>query len=135
MRYFVANNVLFSYTHIIIDEVHERSVDSDVCCYFARDLLSRHPTLRVILMSATIHSELYRNYFASTPDDDCMCSEYGDMEVLSVGVRRYPLKIFYGLILFFLSYLDLKKNKFFYLSLISFYNLQSVNLGDLFLLY
>jgi len=77
-------------THLIIDEVHERSVDGDLVCLLARDLLKLHPTLRVVLMSATIHTTLYRNYFAQQDD-----GQFGEMDCLSVGVRRFPVTITY----------------------------------------
>jgi HrpA-like RNA helicase len=77
------------HTHLIIDEVHERSIDSDLVCLLARRLLQRFKHLKLVLMSATIHTELYRQYFAR--EDDA----YGKLECLSVGVRRFPLEIFY----------------------------------------
>lgn len=80
-----------SHTHLIIDEVHERSVDGDILCLLARKLLQSHPTIRLILMSATIHVELYRNYFKQTDQ----YNYYGDLECLSVGVRRFPIEIHY----------------------------------------
>lgn len=79
-----------SHTHLIIDEVHERSVDGDVLCLLARRLLLVHPTIRLILMSATVHTALYKDYFANQGE------YYGSMEVLSVGVRRFPVNIMYA---------------------------------------
>jgi len=79
-----------SYTHLIIDEVHERSVDGDLVCLLARRLLTSHPTIRIILMSATIHTSLYQTYFQQYDD-----GTYGDMECLSVGMRRFPSDITY----------------------------------------
>ena len=81
--------VLSQHTHLIIDEVHERSVDGDVLCLLARRLLAVNPTIRLILMSATVHTKLYRDYF-STPGQD-----YGSLDVLSVGVRRFPVQVIY----------------------------------------
>ena len=78
-----------NHTHLIIDEVHERSVDGDVLCLLARSLLTMNPSIRIILMSATVHTELYRTYFTEEG------AYNGDMECLSVGVRRFPIKTVY----------------------------------------
>ncbi|TPX60790.1 hypothetical protein PhCBS80983_g01504 [Powellomyces hirtus] len=51
-------------THIIVDEVHERSVDSDFLLMVLRDLLATNPTLKLILMSATLNAGLFQDYFA-----------------------------------------------------------------------
>ena len=48
------------HSHLVIDEVHERSVDGDLLCMLARRLLARLPNIRLILMSATVHTELYK---------------------------------------------------------------------------
>jgi HrpA-like RNA helicase len=44
--------------------VHERSVDTDLLCLFARRLVQSHPTIRIILMSATISTDLYKVGYA-----------------------------------------------------------------------
>lgn len=77
------------HTHVIVDEVHERSVDGDVLCFLCRSLLASHPTIKIILMSATMHTTLFKTYF-NPPDSD-----YGDLECLSVGVRRFPVTTFF----------------------------------------
>jgi len=69
-----------SHTHLIIDEVHERSVDTDILCLLCRRLLSSHPTIRLVLMSATLAAQLYSSYFR-TPEPP-----------IHVGSRRYPIK-------------------------------------------
>jgi HrpA-like RNA helicase len=71
------------HTHLVIDEVHERSVDSDLLCMLARRLLEQHPQLKLILMSATVHTELYQQYFSS----------YDVGPSLFVGARRFPVRI------------------------------------------
>jgi len=54
-------------THVIVDEVHERSVDSDMLLLLLRDLVAsgRAPHLRIVLMSATADAELFARYFTS----------------------------------------------------------------------
>jgi HrpA-like RNA helicase len=50
-------------SHVIIDEVHERGVESDFLLILLRDLLQIRLDLRVVLMSATIESSILSKYF------------------------------------------------------------------------
>ncbi|GAA5892974.1 hypothetical protein JCM8208_004140 [Rhodotorula glutinis] len=54
-------------SHIFIDEVHERSVDSDFLLLELCDILRRNPTIKVILMSATINQKQFSDYFNGAP--------------------------------------------------------------------
>ncbi|KAI0368891.1 P-loop containing nucleoside triphosphate hydrolase protein [Pilatotrama ljubarskyi] len=54
-------------THVIVDEVHERSVDGDFLLLELRELLKTHRKLKVILMSATINHEVFVRYFNNAP--------------------------------------------------------------------
>ena len=65
-------------THIIVDEIHERSVLSDFLLLLLKRLLPQYPTLKVILMSATIDQQLFSEYFGGIPS-------------LSVEGRLYPV--------------------------------------------
>ena len=58
----------------------------------AKRLLSEHLHIKLILMSATVHTDLYKQYFSSSE----MKGQYmGNLECLSVGVRRFPIDIKY----------------------------------------
>ena len=46
--------LLAGVSHVVVDEVHERSLDSDFLLVLLRDVLPHRPTLRVVLMSATL---------------------------------------------------------------------------------
>lgn len=56
-----------SVTHIVVDEVHERDIDTDLSLVVLKRLLAvrkaRGIPLKVILMSATIDPTLFQNYF------------------------------------------------------------------------
>ena len=50
-------------THLIVDEVHERSIDSDLLLGVLREkILPRRPDLKVICMSATLDSSEFTGY-------------------------------------------------------------------------
>ena len=53
-------------THLVIDECHDRSIDADVLCLLAGRLLSQHRHLRLVLMSATVHTTLFSEYFGES---------------------------------------------------------------------
>jgi len=67
-------------SHLIIDEVHERSVETDLLCLLCRRLLETNKRIRLILMSATLAAKLYQDYFGVTEDP------------IRVGARRFPVK-------------------------------------------
>lgn len=58
---------LSTVTHVIVDEVHERSEESDFLLLILRDLIKIRKDLTVILMSATLNSDLFSNYFNNVP--------------------------------------------------------------------
>lgn len=50
-------------THIFVDEVHERTLDTDFLLSLIREALEVRKDLRLILMSATLDSNLFLDYF------------------------------------------------------------------------
>ncbi|XP_034189503.2 putative ATP-dependent RNA helicase DHX57 isoform X1 [Osmia lignaria lignaria] len=61
------NPELSDVTHIIVDEVHERSAESDFLLMLLKELLSKNSNLKVILMSATLKPEIFSSYFKEAP--------------------------------------------------------------------
>ncbi|KAK3048801.1 putative ATP-dependent RNA helicase ucp12 [Extremus antarcticus] len=50
-------------SHVVIDEVHERSLDTDFLLILLRDVLKKRKDLKLILMSATLDAAVFENYF------------------------------------------------------------------------
>ncbi|GAM90609.1 hypothetical protein ANO11243_086540 [Dothideomycetidae sp. 11243] len=73
-------------SHVVIDEVHERSLDTDFLMTLLRDVLKRRKDLKLILMSATLDAALFENYFTKK-----------EMTVAKVQIsgRTYPVTDIY----------------------------------------
>ncbi|KAK9499269.1 hypothetical protein O3M35_002337 [Rhynocoris fuscipes] len=69
-------------SHVIVDEIHERDVNTDFLLVVIRDMVHTYPDLRVILMSATIDTTLFSDYFNRCP-------------VLEVPGRSFPVKSYF----------------------------------------
>lgn len=54
-------------THVIVDEVHERTEESDFLLLVLKDLTVARPDLKIILMSATLNANLFSEYFYDCP--------------------------------------------------------------------
>ncbi len=62
----VSKKALDGFTHIIVDEVHERDEDTDLLLLVLRKFLKHTNSTKVILMSATVEASKFSEYF-STP--------------------------------------------------------------------
>ena len=82
MRMLERGNDLEDITHLILDEVHERTIDSDFLLIVLRKLMVRRPALKVILMSATVNAEQFSKYLAGAP-------------IVNVPGRTYPVETKY----------------------------------------
>lgn len=52
-------------TIVVIDEVHERSIDTDLIVILLKNLRGKVPGLKIVLMSATVNVDIFKNYFGS----------------------------------------------------------------------
>jgi len=63
-----ADKNLENVTHVFVDEVHERSIESDFLLMVLRDCMNRRTTpLKIVLMSATLNATLFHTYFNGAP--------------------------------------------------------------------
>lgn len=79
LRRLQSDPMLESVSHIIVDEVHERSEESDFLLLILKKLLVKRKDLKVILMSATLNSRLFSEYFGNAP-------------VLDIPGRTFPVE-------------------------------------------
>ncbi|CAL5229490.1 g12825 [Coccomyxa viridis] len=67
LRMLTHGDGLSDITHVVVDEIHERDSFADFLLIILRDVLPQHPQLRVVLMSATLHIDLFSSYFGGCP--------------------------------------------------------------------
>uniref|UniRef100_A0AAR2IWB3 ATP-dependent DNA/RNA helicase DHX36 n=1 Tax=Pygocentrus nattereri TaxID=42514 RepID=A0AAR2IWB3_PYGNA len=58
---------LSSISHLVLDEIHERNLQSDVLLTIVKDLLRTRDDLKIILMSATLNADKFSKYFGNCP--------------------------------------------------------------------
>jgi HrpA-like RNA helicase len=69
-------------THIIIDEIHERDLNSDFLLILLKELSLKRKDLKIILMSATMEHKRFSDYFGNCP-------------VIQLHGRSFPVETFY----------------------------------------
>ncbi|QIW99610.1 hypothetical protein AMS68_005128 [Peltaster fructicola] len=79
LRMLESSDGLKDITHLVLDEVHERSIDTDFLLIVLRSLLIRRPDLKVVLMSATVDAQRFSNYFDGAP-------------IITVPGRTFPVQ-------------------------------------------
>ncbi|XP_062850479.1 ATP-dependent RNA helicase DHX30 [Trichomycterus rosablanca] len=67
LRKLQSNPFLRGVSHVLVDEVHERDVNTDVLLALLRRALTQNPDLRVVLMSASGDTQRLANYFDRCP--------------------------------------------------------------------
>ena len=74
-----APDLLDTMTHVFIDEIHERESMADFLLTVMKDALTRNKNLKLILMSATLDTQLFLDYFP-----DCVH--------ISLAGRMFPVE-------------------------------------------
>nr|XP_046245263.1 ATP-dependent DNA/RNA helicase DHX36 isoform X2 [Scatophagus argus] len=67
LQWLRSDPLLSSISHLVLDEIHERNLQSDVLLVIVKDLLNLRDDLTVILMSATLNAEKFSRYFDNCP--------------------------------------------------------------------
>lgn len=67
LRKLQSNPSLKGISHVVVDEVHERDINTDLLLALLRSSLMENPDLRVVLMSATGDKQRLAQYFGGCP--------------------------------------------------------------------
>lgn len=71
-------------SHLIIDEVHERELVTDIILLIIKKVLQMKPSLKVVLMSATMDAKQFSEYFFGCPVID-VAGRMFQVETLFLG--------------------------------------------------
>lgn len=86
----LSDPLLSRYSVIMIDEAHERSINSDSLLGIVKKIRRRRKKLRVIICSATIDAKAFLDFFVPNNED-----EKNRGTIISVDGRQHPVDILY----------------------------------------
>ena len=78
------DKLLSEYIGVIVDEAHERNIQIDFLLKYLKDIILVRPEFKVIIMSATINSEIFKKYYNIDK------IKYGEIEIS--GEPNFPIE-------------------------------------------
>ncbi|TKY49698.1 putative pre-mRNA-splicing factor ATP-dependent RNA helicase DHX16 [Spatholobus suberectus] len=80
LREFLREPDLASYSVVMVDEAHERTLSTDILFGLVKDIARFRPDLKLLISSATLDAEKFSDFFDSAP-------------IFRIPGRRYPVEI------------------------------------------
>ncbi|KAJ3373265.1 ATP-dependent RNA helicase dhx29 [Kappamyces sp. JEL0680] len=87
LRRILSDRLLSGLTHVVVDECHERSLESDLLLLLLKQILLVRTDLVVVLMSATANAQQFVDYFDA--------GQGRVVEYLSIPGRSFPVTPFF----------------------------------------
>lgn len=82
LREFMTEPDLASYSCMIIDEAHERTLSTDILFGLIKDIARFRPDLKLLISSATMNAQKFSEFFDDAP-------------IFNIPGRPYPVEIYY----------------------------------------
>lgn len=92
IREIMSDPLLKSYSAIMLDEVHERTLYTDILLGLMKKILRKRKDLKLIVASATMDSKELFEFFNNNDAGD---KKKDSAVILSVQGRQYPVNIYY----------------------------------------
>ncbi|CAG5134581.1 unnamed protein product, partial [Candidula unifasciata] len=94
IREIMQDPLLRKYSVLLIDEAHERALNTDIILGLLRKIQKKRKDLTLIIASATLNAEEMRDFFNTNETDD---PEKDTAAILTIEGREYPVDIHYTL--------------------------------------
>ena len=90
------DNELNKYSCVIMDEAHERSLNTDVLFGIFRGILRKRRDLKLIVTSATMNAERFRGFFGNAPIFNIKGIFRFNLNFYSPLGRTFPVSVYYS---------------------------------------
>ncbi|XP_052062495.1 probable ATP-dependent RNA helicase DHX35 isoform X3 [Mytilus californianus] len=94
IREIMGDPLLKKYSVIMLDEAHERSLNTDIILGLLRKIQKKRTDLRIIIASATLDAEEMRDFFNNNETGD---KSKDTASIMTIEGRNYPVDIHYSL--------------------------------------